>query len=54
MKKWRCTVCDWVYDEIQGCPEEGLAPGTAWHDIPEDWLCPDCGMGKDDFDMEEI
>jgi len=54
MKKLRCKVCDWVYDEAKGCPEEGLAPGTAWSDVPEDWLCPDCGMGKTDFEMKEI
>jgi len=54
MKKLRCKVCDWVYDEAKGCPEEGLAPGTAWRDVPEDWLCPDCGMGKSDFEMEEV
>ncbi|QFT56131.1 FAD-dependent oxidoreductase [Microbulbifer sp. THAF38] len=48
---WECMVCGWVYDEAQGCPEEGIAPGTRWEDIPEDWCCPQCGVGKEDFDM---
>lgn len=53
-KKWQCIVCGWIYDEAEGCPDEGLEPGTRWGDIPEDWLCPDCGVGKDDFEMIEI
>jgi len=43
-----------VYSEAAGIPEEGIPPGTAWKDVPEDWLCPDCAMGKDDFDMQEV
>ena len=54
MKKWQCTICDFFYDEAAGFPEEGIAPGTRWEDIPEDWSCPDCGMGKADFVMEEV
>jgi rubredoxin len=54
MKKWRCLVCDFVYDEAKGLPEEGIAPGTAWEDIPDSWTCPDCGAAKSDFQMEEI
>jgi len=54
MKKWQCLVCGFIYDEEQGLPEEGLAPGTAWADVPDDWLCPDCSVGKSDFEMEEI
>lgn len=54
MKKWRCLVCDFVYDEAQGLPEEGIAPGTRWDDIPDSWSCPDCGAAKEDFVMEEI
>jgi rubredoxin len=53
-KKYKCTVCDWIYDEEQGLPEEGIAPGTLWDDVPDDWVCPDCGAGKSDFEMEEI
>ncbi|SHF03413.1 rubredoxin-NAD+ reductase [Microbulbifer donghaiensis] len=48
---WECMVCGWVYDESQGWPEDGIAPGTRWEDIPEDWCCPQCGVGKDEFDM---
>jgi rubredoxin len=54
MKKWQCIVCGWVYDEEEGCPEEGLAPGTIWADVPDDFICPDCGVGKEDFEMVEI
>ena len=54
MRKWQCMVCGFIYDEEQGLPEEGIAPGTAWHDIPDDWMCPDCGVGKEDFDMIEL
>lgn len=48
---WECMVCGWVYDESKGWPEDGIAPGTRWEDIPEDWCCPQCGVGKDEFDM---
>lgn len=54
MSKWECIVCGWVYDEVKGDPESGIAPGTKWEDIPEDWLCPDCGVGKEDFEMIEV
>ena len=53
-KKWECIVCGWVYDEATGDPDSGIAPGTKWEDIPEDWLCPDCGVGKEDFEMIEM
>ncbi|MGJ8687751.1 MAG: FAD-dependent oxidoreductase [Spongiibacteraceae bacterium] len=53
MSKWECIVCGWVYDEALGDPDSGLAAGTKWDDIPEDWLCPDCGVGKEDFEMIE-
>ena len=54
MRKWQCVVCGFIYDEDAGLPDEGIAPGTAWADIPADWLCPDCGAGKSDFEMVEI
>ncbi|MED5412754.1 MAG: rubredoxin [Pseudomonadota bacterium] len=54
MKKWQCMVCGFIYDEELGLPDEGLSPGTAWDDIPDDWMCPDCGVGKEDFEMVEI
>lgn len=53
-KIWECQVCAWIYDEAKGWPEDGIAPGTRWEDIPDDWLCPECGVGKDDFDMVAI
>jgi rubredoxin len=54
MKKWKCLVCDFIYDEAAGLPDEGIEPGTKWDDIPDDWICPDCGVGKSDFEMEEM
>lgn len=54
MKKWECVVCGFIYDEEEGLPEEGIAPGTPWEEIPDDWVCPDCGVGKEDFEMVEI
>ena len=54
MRKWQCMVCGFIYDEAQGLPEEGIAPGTKWEDIPDDWQCPDCGVSKDDFEMVQV
>ena len=42
-KKWECIVCGLIYDEEEGWPDDGIEPGTAWEDVPEDWLCPECG-----------
>ena len=50
MKKYRCTVCHWEYDPQAGDPDSGIAPGTAFEDIPSDWVCPICGVGKEDFE----
>jgi len=49
MQKWECEVCGYVYDPAEGDPENDVAPGTAWEDVPEDWVCPECGVGKDMF-----
>ena len=49
MKKYVCTVCAWIYDPAVGDPDSGIAPGTPFEDIPEDWTCPICGVGKEDF-----
>jgi rubredoxin len=54
LKTWMCVVCGWIYDEAEGCPEDGIAPGTRWADIPASWTCPECGAGKQDFEMVEI
>jgi rubredoxin len=51
MKTCECIVCGFVYREAEGLPEEGIAPGTRWDDIPDNWRCPDCGMAKADFTM---
>lgn len=48
-KKYVCEVCDWVYDPEIGDPEGGIAPGVAFEDLPDDWVCPVCGVGKDQF-----
>lgn len=48
-RKFHCLICDHVYDEALGDPVAGLAPGTRWEDIPEDWVCPECGAMKADF-----
>lgn len=53
MSKWECIVCGWIYDEKVGDPDSGIVAGTRWEDIPDDWLCPDCGVGKEDFEMIE-
>jgi len=54
VKKWQCMVCEFIYDEALGYPEDGIPPGTRWEDVPEDWTCPDCGVSKEDFYMVEI
>lgn len=54
MRKWECQVCGFIYDEAEGLPDEGIAPGTRWEDIDEDWACPDCGSLKSEFQMVEI
>ncbi|MFK7912649.1 MAG: rubredoxin [Pseudomonadales bacterium] len=54
MRKWQCIVCGWIYDEAEGCEEEGIAPGTKWEDVDEDFVCPECGVGKIDFEMIEV
>lgn len=49
MAKYVCSVCGYIYDEAKGIPEVGIAPGTAWADLPEDWTCPLCGAAKSEF-----
>ena len=53
-KKWQCFFCGYIYDEATGDPEEGIAPGTRWEDIPADWVCPGCGVAKSEFAMMEV
>ena len=52
-KKYECVICGFIYDEAEGLPDDGFPPGTLWKDIPEDWECPDCGIGKADFDLSQ-
>ena len=54
MNKWECIICGWIYDEAVGDPDSGIEAGTKWEDIPEDWYCPDCGVGKEDFEMIKV
>jgi rubredoxin len=54
MRKRQCLVCGFIYAEALGSSEDGIVPGTAWEDIPADWLCPDCGVGKLDVEMIQI
>jgi rubredoxin len=53
-KEYVCVVCGFVYSEADGLPDEGFPPGTRWDDIPANWVCPECGAAKEDFEMVEI
>ena len=53
MKKYVCDICGYIYDPEKGDPDSGIAPGTVFEDNPEDWVCPLCGVGKDDFSEVE-
>jgi rubredoxin len=52
MEKYICTICGYVYDPAEGDPDSDIAPGTAFADLPEDWVCPVCGADKDAFTLE--
>lgn len=51
--KYICELCGWIYDEEQGAPEQGVAPGTKFEDLPEEFVCELCGVGKENFVKEE-
>lgn len=53
MQKYVCDICGYIYDPEVGDPDSGVAPGTAFEDIPEDWVCPLCGVSKEDFSPED-
>jgi rubredoxin len=53
MKKYKCTVCGYIYDPDKGDTDGGIAPGTPFEDLPDDWTCPVCGASKDQFEPEE-
>lgn len=50
MQKYVCTICQYVYDPEKGDPESGAKPGTSFESLPESWVCPECGVGKDKFE----
>lgn len=50
-RRYKCLNCGYIYNEAEGWPDEGIAPGTLWADVPEEWICPECGSEKRDFDM---
>jgi len=52
MQKYVCSICSYVYDPEAGDPDHGVAPGTKWEDVPDDYVCPLCGVGKDMFEAE--
>lgn len=52
MKKYECTVCGYIYDPEVGDPDNGVAPGTPFEKLPDDWKCPLCGVGKEDFEVK--
>ncbi|MBE0603594.1 MAG: rubredoxin [Deltaproteobacteria bacterium] len=53
MKTYRCNVCGWIYDPAKGDPEHGVPAGTPWEKVPADWICPKCGVGKEEFEEEK-
>jgi rubredoxin len=52
-EKHICSFCGYVYDESLGAPDDGIAPGTRWEGVPEDWVCPDCGNGMESFQLQD-
>ena len=52
MDKYFCDLCGYIYDPANGDPDNGVAPGTPWEQVPADWVCPLCGAGKDQFSKE--
>ena len=53
-RKYRCGICTHIYDEAKGDPDTGIKPGTRWEDIPDDWVCPECGATKKAFKLMEL
>ena len=53
-RTYMCLICGFIYDEAAGIPEDGIAPGTRWEEIPPNWTCPECGARKEDFEVLEI
>lgn len=53
-RTWMCLICGWIYDEAAGLPAEGIVAGTRWEDVPPNWVCPECGARKEDFELVEV
>jgi len=53
-KTYMCLICGYIYDEAAGVPDEGIAPGTRWEDVPMNWTCPECSARKEDFEMVQV
>ncbi len=53
MEKWECLVCGYIYDPAEGDPEGGIPPGTPFEELPDDWVCPECGAEKEMFEKVE-
>ncbi len=51
MEKWECRICGYIYDPEKGDPEGDIEAGTSFADLPDDWICPECGASKDDFGL---
>ena len=54
MDKYVCDLCGYIYDPAEGDPDNGVAPGTPWEQVPADWVCPLCGVGKDQFSKQKV
>ena len=54
MDRYVCTVCEYVYDPEKGDPENGIEPGTFFEDLPDTWVCPECGVGREEFEEEDL
>ena len=54
MRTYMCLICGFIYDEAAGLPEEGIPPGTRWEAVPVNWVCPECGARKEDFELVEV
>jgi rubredoxin len=53
MEKWLCRICGYIYDPEKGDPEADIEPGVSFEDLPDDWICPECGASKEEFELYE-
>jgi rubredoxin len=53
-RTYMCLICGFIYDETSGLPEEGIPAGTRWEEVPVNWVCPECGARKEDFELVEV